>query len=74
MSAEPDTPDNTLARLKFGLHELEHGVGKAIPEPLGAMLGALVRWRVGLLEQEQEEQAIEDRIIEVHARQIDPED
>lgn len=63
--------DATLARLKFGMHELEHGVGQNIPEPLRSMLGALVGWRVREIERESDERDVEDRIIDVQVRHVE---
>lgn len=65
--------DNTLARLKFGLHELEHGAGSMIPEPIGVMLGALVRWRVGVLEGAANEEALQGDVIhKIKVRPLHP--
>ena len=69
--AAREEQERTLQRLKFGLHELEHGVGSVVPEPISSMLGALARWRIGLLEEQLNEQALTDRIIDVQSRVVD---
>lgn len=63
MAVSDQERDNTVARLRFGLHELEHGVGSVIPEPVSVMLGALTRWRIGVLEADANAEALGGDVI-----------